>query len=77
MRVSVQLTGHLVEFFPELRQAVSVELLDAVTVADLLAAVKVPVELPSVVSVNQERVSLDHVLADGDTVLLISPLAGG
>lgn len=77
MRVSVQLTGHLVEFFPHLRHAVSLELDGPVTVTELLAAVKVPAELPSVVSVNQERVGLDHVLADGDTVLLISPLAGG
>ncbi|HLN62022.1 MAG TPA: MoaD/ThiS family protein [Symbiobacteriaceae bacterium] len=73
----MQLTGHLVEFFPQLRQAVFVELADSATVAELLASLKVPAELPSVVSCNQERVSLDHVLADGDTVLLISPLAGG
>jgi sulfur carrier protein ThiS len=77
MRVSLQLTGHLTEFFPLLKQVTAFAFDRPVTVADVLAEAKVPAELPSVIACNGQRVTLEHVPADGDHLLLISPLAGG
>ena len=50
---------------------------DASTVADLIARLRVPVELSRIVLVNGHDVEDDSALRDGDVVDIFPPLAGG
>lgn len=77
MQVTVRLEGHLREFFPALMQPLTVSLEAPVTVAEIIAAVGMDPSLPSSVLCNKLRVERDHVPADGDELILLSPLAGG
>lgn len=77
MRVKVTLAGHLKEFFPALAHGVDVPLAQPATVAEILALLKVAPELPGAVLCRGVRVDRDFVPADGDELLIMSPLAGG
>lgn len=77
MRVKVVLAGHLREFFPGLAEGKELVLEQPATVAEVLAEIGVAAELPSAVIVNRQRVDRNYVLADGDELLLLSPMAGG
>jgi sulfur carrier protein ThiS len=50
---------------------------DGATVADVIAAMKLPPELARMAAVNGEQTELDTVLHEGDQVMLMSILIGG
>lgn len=77
MQVTVQVEGHLRQYFPALATPHAVTVQGALTVADVLAAVGVPAELPAAVLCNKARVEIHHAVRDGDALVLLSPLAGG
>lgn len=77
MQVTVQLTGHLLEFFPHLRAPMALEVEPGATVADALACAGVPPTLPAAVYVGDVRADESHALAEGDALLVLSPIAGG
>lgn len=77
MQVTVRLEGHLREFFPALHGPVLVDLGEPLTVGEILEAVGMPPTLPTAVLCAKVRVGLDFVPADGDELVLLSPLAGG
>lgn len=77
MQVTVRLEGHLREFFPKLRDPQTVTFTQSQTVADIIEAVGMAASLPSSVLCNRQRVERDYRPADGDELVLLSPLAGG
>ncbi|HWI61129.1 MAG TPA: hypothetical protein VNT75_04810 [Symbiobacteriaceae bacterium] len=77
MQVTVRLEGHLREFFPALHSPKTVVMGGPATVAEILEAAGMPPTLPTAVLCAKVRVPLDHVPADGDELILLSPLAGG
>jgi molybdopterin converting factor small subunit len=77
MQVTVRLEGHLREFFPKLHEPRTVACERPITVAEIIEAVGMAASLPSSVLCNRVRVERDHVPADGDELVLLSPLAGG
>lgn len=77
MQVTVRLEGHLREFFPGLHEPRTVTLTGPTTVAEIIEAVGMVASLPSSVLCNRVRVEREHIPADGDELVLLSPLAGG
>ncbi|HWI52698.1 MAG TPA: hypothetical protein VNT01_11230 [Symbiobacteriaceae bacterium] len=77
MQVTVRLEGHLREFFPKLHVPMVLTLDGPRTVAEIIEAAGMAATLPSSVLCGRQRVALDHVPADGDELVLLSPLAGG
>lgn len=77
MEVWLQVQGHLKEFFPQLSEPARIPLERPVTVREILQAAGVPAELPGSVLCGGLRVGLEHTPADGDRLIILSPLAGG
>jgi molybdopterin converting factor small subunit len=77
MQVTVRLEGHLREFFPKLHEPQTVAFTEPCTIAEIIEAVGMAASLPSSVLCNKQRVERDHMPADGDELVLLSPLAGG
>jgi molybdopterin converting factor small subunit len=77
MKVTVELRDYLDQYSPVDTRAFQFELLDGATVGDLVRKLGVPDELASVIIVSDEATSADHVLAEGDRVTLVPPVAGG
>lgn len=77
MRVSVHLHGILRDRLPsEARGRTTLELLDGATVGDVLGTLGI--ERPVVVCVNgRTHVPKDHVLREGDQVMIYTPVGGG
>jgi sulfur carrier protein ThiS len=77
MQVTLRVEGHLREFFPRYSGPVTIALAAPATVAEILTQAGIPPELPGAVLCNGLRVNLEHRPADGDELVLLSPLAGG
>lgn len=77
MEVWLQVQGHLREFFPRLTEPARFPLERPATVREILAMAGVPAELPGSVLCGGLRVGLEHIPADGDQLMILSPLAGG
>jgi sulfur carrier protein ThiS len=77
MKLRVELQAYLEQYAPDERGTLDYDLADGATVAQLLRKLGVPDELASVIIVSGEATSMDHVLANGDQVTLVPPLAGG
>ncbi|MGQ9501676.1 MAG: MoaD/ThiS family protein [Anaerolineae bacterium] len=77
MRVSVHLHGILRDRLPAAaRGHTTLELLDAATVGDVLRTLGI--ERPVVICVNgRTYVPRDHVLQEGDQVIIYTPVGGG
>lgn len=79
-RIAVRLT-----LFADLRRLLpsghegpmSIDLPAGSTVADLMAAASVPREEDVTIGINGDQGARDSVLADGDDVVLFSPMEGG
>ena len=77
MKVTVRLEGHLREFFPGLKAPRELVVSTGVTVSELIELAGMAPELPSAVLCNHQRVERSHRPADGDELVLLSPMSGG
>jgi molybdopterin converting factor small subunit len=79
MNISVKLYGLLRPHHPGTNRSLPLPLViaDGATVADVIAAMKLPPELARMAAVNGEQTELDTVLHEGDQVMLMSILIGG
>lgn len=79
MIIRVQLFATLSPFLPEHAEgdAVSLTMDSGATVAKVLDLLRIPPGFPCLTVVNGRDADSGQVLADGDTVTLFPPLAGG
>ncbi len=77
IQVKVELQAYLEQYSPNGATVFDLSLPDGATVDRLIRRLNIPEELASVIIVNDENAEPDHVLAEGDKVTLIPPLAGG
>ncbi len=79
MKVEVRLFATLQPYLPAgaTGDAASLDLPPGSTVAQALAALRIPPDLPCLTVVNGRDAELDQVLAPGDEVAMFPPLAGG
>ncbi|HEV8676000.1 MAG TPA: MoaD/ThiS family protein [Methylomirabilota bacterium] len=79
MKIEVRLFANLAAYLPPgaRRDAATVEVPDAATVADVARWLQIPDDLPRLVLVNGRDATADQPLVPGDVVTLYPPLAGG
>ncbi len=77
MQVTLQVWGHLREFFPDLAEPTVVKVDPGATVSEVLRRAGIPPELPGSVFSAGRRVSLTYLPHDGETLIVLSPLSGG
>lgn len=77
MKVKVVVHGHAREFFGDTREQFDYVFRDGETVADMLDALKIIPELVMRVVADGKAVRKNHILVDGETVILLTPVAGG
>lgn len=77
MRVHVKLMGDVRRHLRGHDEPLEVVLLDGAVVADALRALNIPEDEPVVVGVNGQVGDLTSPLADGDSLTLVTPMAGG
>jgi len=77
VRIHVELMGPLVDYLPESQHGQTTQSLrDGATVADLLTELNIKRKV--VVAVNEdEEKELEHVLVDGDEVIVFTVISGG
>ena len=77
MKINVELMGPLVDFLPDSDKGkATLTLNNGSSIADLLN--KLQIKRKVVVAVNgDEEKGLDHVLSDGDEVLVFTVVSGG
>ena len=77
MRIHVELIGPLVDYLPEAQSGqTSQSLRDGATVADLLNELNIKRKVVVAVNDDEEK-ELEHVLVDGDEVLVFTVISGG
>ncbi len=77
MRVKVELQAYLEQYSPNGQTVFDYELPEGADVDKLIRQLGLPEELASVIIVNETNADPDRVLAEGDHITLIPPLAGG
>ena len=77
MRVTVRAFAGLRDHAPERRERFELELADGAAVSAVLAAMRLPPAVQTVLLVNGRRADAATVLADGDEVTLFPPMEGG
>ena len=77
LTVRVRLLGDVRRHATGAGESFTRELLDIATAGDLLRDLGIPADEPVIVGVNGVLGSMDSPLADGDEVMLVSPMAGG
>ena len=77
MKVSVKLFNQLRVYAPRGSAHARPTLPPGAQVADLLARLNIPAAVQRTVLVNGRRAEDDTPLADGDDVVLMSPIEGG
>ena len=77
MNVHVSLFANLRDYAPSGQGRFELALADGATVADLLAALRVPAAVQAVLLVNGRRADSAAPLHDGDEVTLFPPMEGG
>ena len=77
MKINIELMGSLVDFLPDSERGQSVLILkDESTIADLLAHLKIKRRVIVAVNGDEEK-GLEHVLSEGDEVLVFTVISGG
>lgn len=77
MRVVLNVTGHVCEYFPGKASRVEVDLPGPMSLADILRFIGVSPELVMYSFSKGTRHGKDYVPGDGEEILLIAPPAGG
>jgi len=80
MRIELNLYASLARFRPDEKGGSggnTVEVDEGTTIADLLEALKVPINHVKLIFVNGIHAKGDHVLKEGDRVGVFPPVAGG
>lgn len=77
MKVHVSLFANLRDYAPSGQGRSELPLADGASVADLLAALRVPAAVEAVILVNGRRADAAAPLHDGDEVTLFPPMEGG
>lgn len=77
MHVRLRVEGHLREYYPHLADGVALAVPEGSQVAAILQRAGVPPELPGSVLCGRQRVGLAHLPADGDELIILSPMSGG
>ena len=77
MKVNIELMGSLVDYLPDSERGESVLMLkDESTIADLLAHLKIKRRVFVAVNGDEEK-GMEHVLSEGDEVLVFTVISGG
>lgn len=76
-KVRVKAAGGVTKFMPDGASEHDAQIAANATVGELLDALNVPRDVPSIILVNRETASLDSKLEDGDTVHLLPMVVGG
>ena len=77
MKVNIELMGSLVDYIPDSERGESVLMLkDESTIADLLAHLKIKRRVIVAVNGDEEK-GMEHVLSEGDEVLVFTVISGG
>ena len=77
MKVNIELMGSLVDYLPDSERGESVLMLkDESTIADLLAHLKIKRRVIVAVNGDEEK-GMEHVLYEGDEVLVFTVISGG
>jgi molybdopterin converting factor small subunit len=77
MRVTVRAFANLRDHAPGRRERFDLELAEGATVAEVLAAMRLPPAVQTVLLVNGRRAEAGTGLSDGDEVTLFPPMEGG
>ena len=77
MKVRVEFQAYLDQYSPTGDNEFTCEAPEGSTIADLLQKYQVPPELSAVLVVGENAANPDHVLAEGERVTVIPPVAGG
>ena len=77
MKVNIELMGSLVDYLPDSERGESVLILkDESTIADLLSHLKIKRRVIVAVNGDEEK-GMEHVLSEGDEVLVFTVISGG
>ena len=77
MKINIELMGSLVDYLPDSERGQSVLILkDESTIADLLSHLKIKRRVIVAVNGDEEK-GLEHVLSEGDEVLVFTVISGG
>lgn len=77
MRVRVEFQAYLDQYSPTGENDFVYDAPDGSTIADMLRKFHVPQELSAVIVVGESAAEPDHVLAEGERITVIPPVAGG
>lgn len=77
MKVKVVVHGHAREYFPDPREEFEYAFAPGERVSDMLAAKGIKRELIMRVVADGVSVPLSYGLCDGETIILLTPMAGG
>jgi sulfur carrier protein ThiS len=77
VKVRVKAAGGVTKFMPDGAIEYEAEVADGATVGELLDALGIPHEVPSIILVNKAVAELDSKLKDGDMVHLLPMVVGG
>jgi len=77
VKINIELMGSLVDYLPDSERGQSVLMLkDESTIADLLAHLKIKRRVIVAVNGDEEK-GMEHVLSEGDEVLVFTVISGG
>jgi molybdopterin synthase sulfur carrier subunit len=79
MKVKVQLYAILAKYLPTNthNKTAVLEVAEGTSVQEVLNELTIPQNMPKILLVNGRNAELDRVLAEGDTVSIFPPIAGG
>jgi molybdopterin converting factor small subunit len=79
MKVKVQLYAILTKYLPAQAEGNNawMDIPEGSSVKEVLQLLKIPEAMPKIVLVNGRHAEFDRVLAEGDTVSIFPPIAGG
>ena len=75
--VSVRLLGDVRRFVRDSPDGFTRQMPEGASIADLLGALGIPLDEELVIGVNNALAGRETTLAAGDSVLLVTPMAGG
>jgi sulfur carrier protein ThiS len=77
MTIELRFFAGLRDYLPGGQNTAAAEFPEGATVADVLAAYRVPEDKPRILLVNGRHAPPDHRLREGDVLSVFPPVAGG